>query len=148
MGAVANTSILDIQGRNDSVTISDQMISAWLVGLEATSLNVIATNLYSLHFRSGFLNASRIVLGCSAPGRLGIGAITVSPKVFALPTTTTKETTTETTTVAPTTTETTQSVPKTTIQQRDIQHSSSAFRMSHQFLVIALVGFVASFLHG
>lgn len=79
---VEDYSVVDLFGMNTTVTISpDGMVSAFVVDVEGSSANELASQLYSASFRSALVNSTLAVLSGTWP-HLSVGAVSVEPEEF------------------------------------------------------------------
>merc|ERR1712151_1150447 len=113
---VNDLSVVDVQGKNASVSIGeDGTVSAFVLSIgDGFSANMLATRLYSSAFRGLLEDTTLAVAGQamgSDSGQISVGAVTFKPEAFVppIPTTTTKfvpptatSTATSTATMSPT----------------------------------------------
>jgi hypothetical protein len=88
---VSNESVIDLQGKNTSVSVgSDGKVSAFVRDVTGSSANELASRLYSTTFRGELVNSTLAVLGTERK-HFSAGAISVHPEKFEplVPTTTT-----------------------------------------------------------
>merc|ERR1712203_470789 len=114
---VNDLSVVDVQGKNASVSIGeDGTVSAFVLSIgDGFSANMLATRLYSSVFRGLLEDTTLAVAGqalSSGSGQISVGAVTFKPEAFVppIPTTTTKfvpPTATSTSTATSTATSTT-----------------------------------------
>jgi len=128
---VDDTSVIDLAGNSKTVTLKPGgQVSAFVVDLSGTSANELAARLYSSSFRFLLQNSTAGVSERS----LQVVTVSLQPKKFELPATTTVTTTattaTRTTTAAPTTTaqERHEDIPVTTapVRHRDVNEKSDS----------------------
>merc|ERR1712176_413008 len=94
---VNDLSVVDVQGKNASVSIGeDGIVSAFVLSIgDGFSANMLATRLYSSAFRDLLEDTTLAVGGqamVSGSGQISVGAVTFKPEAFVppIPTTTTK----------------------------------------------------------
>merc|ERR1712039_59071 len=114
---VSNESVVDLQGKDASVSIgSDGKVSAFVKEVTGSSANELASRLYSATFRGELVNSTLAVLGTERK-HFSAGAISVHPEKFeplVLTSTTTRSS----------------SMPTTSTQTRTVTTGASASTMA------------------
>merc|ERR1712137_1394844 len=102
---VESASVVDVNGKNATVTVSPGgLVTSFVLEISGLSANDIAARLYSSSFREVLGNSTAAIVGKASIAQ--VTSMSLEPKRFALPTTTTTVTTTGTVTVTVTSTAT------------------------------------------
>jgi len=121
----SNDSVWDLKGENGTITVTDDIVEAFLAVPEGSYANTLARALYAPAFKDEMMQASAKVPGAPRPAAVGAVALKLEKFQRQVITTTLTTTTITVTTVTITETETTEATMETTKVHHDLRGSTT-----------------------